>query len=176
MLTFIIILFLCLAGYTGYRRGFLRELVYVFGYAMSFVIASMFYPIVSQILQVWIPYPVAELSQKMAIYTSTDLADVYYNGLGFMLIFFLGWLLTRLLGVSFYKLSAQTTQLGRILASLINVVISYVFVICVLTILSVVPIDGVQSTFESNTLASKMVTDTPIISNYLQDKWFQANY
>ena len=174
MLTFVIILILCLAFYTGYRRGFVRELVYTLGYTISFIFAWQTYQTVGNALTMWVPYPVAELDQQMALYTTTDLSRVYYDGLGFLVAFLIGWLLVRLVGGLLYKLTDKFNAhlLNRLVGGIVNFCLSYVFLVCLLTVVSVIPIDALQKTLSNQPLINQMITKTPVLSEKLQNEWF----
>lgn len=174
MLVFLIILCLLLAFYMGYRRGFLHELIYIVGYAISFFVAINNCQKFGESLTLWIPYPVADIGQSMALYSSTDLGRAYYTGLAFLLIFIIGWLVTRFIGVMTYRFERLKHHhlLNHVAGGIVNFILMYIFLVCVLTVMSVVPMPQFQEVLINNSYLQHMITETPWISELLQNVWF----
>lgn len=180
MLTIVIIILLVLAFYQGYRRGFIMELVRLITYGLSASIANRWTDELAAYLSMLVPFPSVQVDSELAIYSeqvSFHLDTAYYRALAFIVLAFVGWLVSNLIAMFFTKTSYFNVLKypNRIIGGLINVVIVYVIIFLVLFILSLLPIEFIQQAFVDNPLAYRIVSQTPYLSDAVGQAWFNLN-
>ncbi|MBO0476629.1 CvpA family protein [Vagococcus sp. DIV0080] len=176
MLTILIILCLGTSFYAGYRRGLMLQLVYGLGYVASFVVAQSQYKALGKKLELLVPYPAPTEKTSLVLFDKNlifDLDKAFYAGFAFILIVFIGWLLTRFVGMLCYGLTFRPViQKGNDLAGgVLNALLTVVGLTLCLTLLAMVPLDFIQNLFKKSSLARFLVDSTPIISNLLHNWW-----
>ena len=176
MLTFVILILLAIAAYSGARRGLVLQIVYTVGYFLSFLAAEFFYQDLAPKLEMFIPYPSATQTSKMVFFDQTislDLDKAFYAAVAFIIILVIGWLLTHFIGIFFNSLTflPLVNQLNWLGGGLLSVIVMYVGIFILLSILTLVPLDLIQNQFKSSGLARWIVENTPILSNKIQDLW-----
>lgn len=176
MLTLLIVIGLGTGFYAGYRRGFLLQLIYTFGYTVSFFLAQNYYKRLGKSIELLIPYPAPHASTELVLYDKSLLFDLdksFYAVLAFMMILFIGWLVTRFIGmlsyaVTFIPLIKQGNELA---GGLLNVAITYIGLVIFLTMFAMIPLDIVQNMFKKSYLARTLVESTPMLSSLLKNWW-----
>lgn len=180
MISFIIMVMLLLAFYVGYRRGFLREIVYLAGYAFVFYLATQWYQPLGEKLSLWIPYPTPELNTQLGFYSQKlllTLSQSFYAAMAFCLILFIGWLLVRFIGLLCYRLTYIGSQFtfisiaSGLLGGVIHTVITYIFITMMLFVASFIPLQSVQDALDNSPIATAMIKETPVISNTIYRLW-----
>ncbi|WP_326717376.1 CvpA family protein [Vagococcus jeotgali] len=176
MLTIISIIILGTAFYAGYRRGLALQIVYFLGYTLSFMAAKHFYKSVGKKIELFVPYPAPTPKTHFTIMDNAlvfDLDKAFYASFGFILVLFVGYLLTKFVGMLCYRLTFTfLLKKGNSLAgALVNTFVTYIGLVLVLTMLSMIPLDFIQSAFKSSSLASFMVEKTPFLSSDLHRWW-----
>lgn len=180
MLTLFIIIFLAISFYTGYRRGLLMQAIRVVGYVATFILANRYVDTLAGFVEMWIPFPSIQMDTELALYdeaTSFAISSAFYRVITFLLILFIGWLLTNFLSLLFTKVMYYDVlnQFNGLGGGILNVLIAYVGVFLVLFVLSLIPIEFIQQQFVDNPLAYWIVANTPILSSFAQDAWLQVS-
>ncbi len=176
MLNGIIILLLGIAIYSGARRGLALQLVYTLGYFISFVVAKAKYQTLAPKLELYIPYPSATQNSKMVFFdhaTSFELDKAFYGAVAFLGILFIGWLITRFVGMlcqglTYLPLIHTVNVVG---GGLLSFVVVLVGIFLVLRLASLVPVDLIQNQFKASSLARNIVEKTPIFSKQIYELW-----
>lgn len=176
MLTLIIILVLGTGFYAGYRRGFALQLVYFAGYAISFMLAQKYYKVLGKKISLFVPFPAPTIKTTLALFDNRFLFDMdkaFYAALGFVLILLLGWLVTRFVGMLSYGLTFVpiVKQGNSIIGGILNLVVTLVGCVAVLTLLAMIPMDAIQQMIKKDFLAHELITKTPIISDFFYNWW-----
>lgn len=178
LLTGIIILLLLLSIYSGARRGLILQLVLTIGYAVSFWLALNYYQMLSEYVEMFIPYPTPSSATEnpFVLYGMDFLFELdspFYNGLSFLALLFAGWLLTRIIGGLFQALADLPVlrTVNAIGGAVLSFVVHYIGIFLILFVLSMIPMAMIQDQFESSTLAREIVTDTPELSQQVYDWW-----
>ncbi|MBG9988463.1 CvpA family protein [Aerococcaceae bacterium DSM 111176] len=179
MFTLIIILVLAFGFYTGYRRGLAMQIIRILGMIISFILSSMFYQQLSEILEMIVPFPSIQPDSNLAVYSeelSFYISDAFYNVLAFITIS-----VVVLLIVNFLSMLARPVmyypvlkQFNGVLGGVLNLIATYVIIFVVLFILSLIPIEWIQQQFVNSPLAYWIVTQTPLLSTYVTEAWFTA--
>jgi len=178
VITIISILVLLTGFYAGYRRGFALQLVYFVGYSLSFFMAKSMYQSVGKKIELLVPYPAATQSTKLTIFDNKllfDLDKAFYAAFGFFIVLIIGYLLTKFVGMLCYGLTfiPIVGKSDQLIGGLINLVLTYIGLVIVLTILSMVPIGMIQNTLAHSTLSRLMIENTPILSSTLYQWWIK---
>lgn len=174
-----IIVFLLIGIYSGARRGLVLQLLLSLGFLASYYFAGKYYLDVSEYLQLMIPYPSASLNDSFVFYNSAlglQLDEAFYHGISFLLILFIGWLLTRFIGgvaqgVKFLPIVKQVNSIG---GAVLSGIVSYVGIFLVLFVLTMLPIDFIQEQFASSALARTIVENTPALSDQIYNWWIST--
>lgn len=180
MLTILIVAILIYSFYTGYRRGVMMQVIRMIGYALSLVVANRLYFPLSRIMAMFVPFPSVQQNTQLAFYnemTSFVLDQAFYRGISFMVIAFLGWLLTNFVSLFFSKLMFYDVLkwVNHIAGGLLNLGISFFIVFCVLFLLSLIPVEMIQQQFVDNPIAFRIVSSTPILTDFATKTWLQMN-
>ncbi|MGX4686795.1 CvpA family protein [Vagococcus sp. JNUCC 83] len=176
MLTVISILVLLTGFYAGYRRGFALQLVYFVGYAISFFMAKELYKTVGKKIELLIPYPAPTQGTKLSVFDSSllfDLDKAFYAAFGFLIVLGIGYLITKFVGMLCYRLTfiPLVNKSNQLIGGLINLALTYIGLVIILTILSMVPIEFIQNAFAKSGTARTMIEHTPVLSSNLY-QWF----
>lgn len=179
MFTFFIILGLAFGFYMGYRRGLALQAIRVLGMIVSFILASMFYQKLSNVLEMVVPFPSIQPNSNLAIYNeelSFFISDAFYNVLAFIIIsavvlFWVHFIMMLARPVMYYPV---LKEFNGILGGILNLISSYVIIFVLLFILSLIPIEWIQQQFVNSPLAYWIVTETPLLSTYVTQAWFRA--
>lgn len=180
LLTLIIIILLLLSLYSGFRRGLVLQLVLTIGYAISFFFALQYYQQASGLVEMMVPYPSPGSASEnpFVLYGQEfifNLDQGFYNGVAFIGILILGWIVTRFIGgiLSFLTEIPVVKQLNEIGGAIVGFIVQYVGIFLILFLLSMVPLQVIQNQFESSLLARAMVAETPKLSTDLYNWWIE---
>lgn len=176
----IIIFLLFLAFYSGVRRGLILQLTLTIGYAVSFWFALNYHDAMSYYVEMFIPYPtpLTISTNPFVLYGIEflyELDGAFYRGLSFLLILFVGWLLTRLIGglLSFLADVPGIRVFNAIGGAVVSLFVHYIGLFLILFVLSTVPLGFLQDQFASSSLARGIVTSTPELSAQFYDWWVE---
>ena len=180
LMTVLIVVILAIGAYGGARRGLILQFVMTVGYFVSYLMASKYYQALGSHLELIVPYPSASESSQFVYYDQAlglNLDGAFYNGVAFIIILFVGWLITRFIGgllnaVTFIPVLKQLNTVG---GALLIFIVAYVAIFLVLFLLTMVPIDAIQEAFSKSWLARKIVEDTPVISAQLYNWWIESS-
>lgn len=178
LLTLGILLIFGIALYSGAKRGLILQLIMTVGYVLSFWFALRYYQQLREPLEMIVPYPHASLSDTFVLFSreaGLQLDRVFYNGVAFVFILAIGWLLTRLLGglfgfVTELPLLKQVNMAG---GAVLNFIVNYIGVFLLLFILSTVPMKVIQKQIEQSKLSQLIVARTPQLSSQVYEWWTQ---
>lgn len=180
LLSLIILLLLLLSLYSGFKRGLILQLVVTIGYAISFYFALEYYQEVSNLVEMMVPYPspVSSNSNPFVLYGQEfifNLDQGFYNGVAFIGILVLGWIVTRFIGglLNFLTEIPVVKQINGIGGAIVGFIVQYIGIFLILFLLSMIPIKMIQSQFESSALARTIVSDTPELSTDLYNWWIE---
>lgn len=173
-------LVLAYSFYTGYRRGLALQAIRLVGYIITFIFSTRMYKPLSHVIEMIVPFPAIQPDSQLALYDAAALLridEAFYRVLTFMLIGFIGWLVTNFLSMFFTRLSFYTLfdRVNHIGGGIINVFISFVLIFLVLFMLSLIPIEFIQQQFVNNPLAYAIVEKTPFLSEFAQTMWLSVN-
>lgn len=178
MLNIFFFFLLIFSFYSGGRRGFAYQLVYSAGFILSFMIASSMYQGLAKKLELYIPYMSVTVDSRLAFYSqeaALDLDKAYYAAVSFFIILFMGWLLTKFIGIFFVQLRfvRLLNDLDWLPAGILNLGVSYTFICLFFYILSMIPLATIQNLFFKPDFASFVVKHSPILSNMFEQMFLK---
>lgn len=175
MIDLIIIILFIAALVSGYRKGFLVQLLNLVGLLVAFLVAYIYYKPLAEKFLLWVPYP--GMSENTTLKYASDALDIsltFYQLLAFALIFFVIKLALRIF-FSIFDFLKNIPVLGvfnRFLGAILGLIIAYFMVFIILYVLALLPIDSVQNFIESSILTKVILEFTPFISNMFEKIWF----
>jgi len=178
VITIISILVLLTGFYAGYRRGFALQLVYFVGYTLSFYVAKSQYKSVGEKMELLIPYPAVTQTTKLTVFDNKlmfDLDKAFYAAFGFFVVLLTGYLVTKFIGMLCYRLTfiPLVGKSNQLIGGVINLVLTYIGLVIILTMISMIPLSVIQNAFERSALAKIMIEHTPVLSTSLYDWWIK---
>lgn len=179
LMTVAICIILALGAYGGARRGLVLQLVMTIGYFISYFVAAQYYKVLGAKLDLLIPYPSASEGTQFSFYDQAigfSLDQAFYNGVAFLVILFIGWMLTRFIGgllnsLTYIPVLKQINALG---GAVLAFVVSYTGVFLVLILLTMLPYAAIQNAFNESNLAQTIVENTPVLSKQIYNWWIQT--
>ncbi|BCB05070.1 CvpA family protein [Bacillus sp. KH172YL63] len=176
MLDLALLIILIMGFFIGLRRGFILQVIHIFGFIVSFIVAYIYYDQLAPKLTLWIPYPVLdEQSTLNMIFESTNLDDAYYRVIAFAMIFFASRIILQIIGsmldfVAHLPLLRQLNVLG---GGVLGFIESYLMIFILLFIAVLLPIESVQTLINDSFIAQAMVKHTPVFSDMVKDWWIE---
>ncbi len=177
MLSLVVLVFLAYCFYTGARRGWKLQAVYTVGYIISFFIARLTAGVIRPMLELWVPYPSATPDSKFVFFSNSvgvKLDAAFYYGIAFFFVMAICWVVVRLIAMTVDELQFETANdetVNWLAGGVMNFLCGYVFMVMILFLLALVPIDGIQTLLKNSQMAVMMVRYTPILSHLLSNWW-----
>ncbi|MBS4749925.1 MULTISPECIES: CvpA family protein [unclassified Granulicatella] len=176
MVNIVILLVLAIGVYSGARRGLILQAVHMAGYVVTLLIASTFYSSLSKTLEMIVPYPSDTTASAFSLYNllkNVQFDKTFYNALAYVVILFIGWVITRIVAATLNKLSRIIVikQLNTLGGAILGFVCNWIGLYFLFTLLSVVPIQSIQDVFSGTSFATFIVQHTPIISDIIMKTW-----
>ncbi|WP_114569974.1 CvpA family protein [Exiguobacterium flavidum] len=177
MVTFIILLLLALGVMTGVRRGFILQAGHLLSLIIAFLVAITFYDDLAEKFKLWIPYPStlddAGIDLKMFDVTQAgSLDDIFYKVFWFIVLFFVTKIVLSIILSMFDFLTNAPIlkQLKGLLGGVLGFIEMYIFVFFLLFLAAFVPVQSVQDALADSGLANYIVTNTPLLADWLMEK------
>ncbi|WP_201716633.1 CvpA family protein [Rossellomorea arthrocnemi] len=176
MLDLALLVILVIGFLIGLKRGFILQVIHIFGFIVSFIVAYIYYDQLAPKLTLWIPYPVLdEQSTLNMIFESTHLDQAYYRVIAFALIFFAVRIILQIIGsmldfVAHLPLLKQLNVLG---GGILGFIEAYLMIFILLYIAVLLPIESVQTFINNSFIAEAMVKHTPVFSDMVKSWWIE---
>ncbi|WP_390404967.1 CvpA family protein [Lacticaseibacillus jixiensis] len=179
MLSLIVIAVLAYFFYSGARRGMWLQLVHVIGYLLSLLLAKACYLPLAGVFTQWVPYPSATEQSKFVFFThqvGLTLDHGFYNGVAFVFMLMIGWLVTRFVALWFHDLTYKTgdRMLSNVSGGVMNFLMGYLFVFMLLYLLALIPVAGIQDMLANSAVGGAIVRYTPWLTQLFTNLWLAA--
>lgn len=179
MLSLIVVAILAYCFYSGARRGMWLQAIHVVGYLLSLVLARVTYLPLSVFMTQWVPYPSATEQSKFVFFTDKvglTLDHGFYNGVAFVFMLMVGWLITRFVAMWFHDLSYRKADenLSLVVGGVLNFLMGYLFIFLILYLLALIPVTGIQDMLAHSSVASAIVRYTPGLTQLFTKLWIVA--
>ncbi|WP_127849520.1 CvpA family protein [Lacticaseibacillus hulanensis] len=177
MLSLVILIFLAYCFYIGARRGFKLQGVYTVGYIISFFIARLLAGVFRPLLELWVPYPSATPDSKFVFFTSSvgvKLDGAFYYGIAFMFVLAICWVVVHLIALTVNELQFDAISdetVNWLAGGVLNFLCGYLFMVMLLYLIALIPVDGIQTMLGNSHMAILMVRYTPVLSQLLANWW-----
>ncbi|GED20244.1 MULTISPECIES: CvpA family protein [Kurthia] len=175
MIDLLIIILFIAALVSGYKKGFITQLLNLVGLLVALIVAYIYYKPFAEKIVLWVPYPA--VTENTALKFANDALDLnltFYQLLAFAIIFFVIKIVLSIL-FSIFDFLKDIPVLGvfnRFLGSLLGFVQCYIMLFIILYVLALLPIDSIQKYVESSILTKVILEFTPILSSLFQKMWF----
>lgn len=177
MLSAILFIILVISFFIGYRRGFILQILHVAGLIVSFIVAYLYYEDVAHYIRLWIPFPqLSEDSGLTLLVDSFGAEMVYYNGLAFIILFFVTKIVMQVFA-SLFEFLAHLPVLHFIngwLGGILGFLEGLVVLVIVLHLAALIQWDILQALLQNSSFAQMIFEYTPIISNELKELWIEG--
>lgn len=176
MITIALLILLLWSFYIGYSRGFLVQVFCTVAGVFSLLVAMGQYKKLAALFYLWVPFANATEGSKNLFFDSKylfDLDQVFYAGLAFLTIVVGVYVLMRILGILIHLLdfvNPDGTKMN-VLAGLLSLLVTLVFLQMVLTIVATIPIATVQHLLQDSALASALIRYTPFTTSLFEKLW-----
>lgn len=172
----IIVILLIIGFIIGLNRGFIMEVLHLFGSIVAFIVAALYYDDFASRITLWIPYP--DFGDNPALQMFFDVInaeDAYYKGIAFVLIFFLTKILLQILAnmLDFMARIPILRQLNVWAGGILGFIEIYLIIFIILYIGALLPIDFIQTAIDGSGLAKGIIEKTPIVSSQIKEMWLK---
>ncbi|KKK38303.1 membrane protein [Mesobacillus campisalis] len=176
MLDLIVLLLLLIGFLVGLKRGFILQTIHMTGFIVAFIIAYTFYSQLAPKLVLWIPYPSFGSGNLKLFFDNPNIEDAYYRAIAFVAIFFAVRIVLQIIGSMFdFVASLPVLKSLNIWAGgILGFVEVYLIVFILLYIAALLPIPFIQEHLNDSFLASVIVSHTPILSEMVDQWWFES--
>lgn len=175
MIDLIIIILFIAALVSGYRKGFLMQLLNLVGLLVAFFVAYTYYKPLAEKFVLWVPYPSVTESTSLKFAADTlDISLTFYQLLAFAVIFFVIKIALSIF-FSIFNFVKNIPVLGvfnRFLGAILGFVQGYFMIFIILYVFALLPIKSIQGFIENSILTKVILEFTPIISNMFEKLWF----
>ena len=172
----LLIIFLLLGGLiTGFRRGFIVQIIHMVGFFAALIVAYLYYKPLAEKFVLWIPYPGVTSGSQLALSVEQlDLDQTFYRLLAFVLIFLIVKFGLQLVAsmFDFLKYLPVLGFVARILGAVFGMIEFYISIFLVLYLLAMLPIDFIQNALSRSLLAKSMFEHTPLLSEMVKNWWY----
>ena len=174
-MTLILLILLIIGVVVGYRRGFILQFFHLMGTLAAVTIAALNYETLADRLDLILPYPSTTETMSNPIFPDiTDAEYAYYDISAFFIIFIVAKILIQIV-VSAFDYFQQIPVFG-VVGEILGAVLGLIEMIYVLTVvlfmLSMVPLEFIQTPIEESGLANFILENTFILSDRFMG-WLQ---
>ena len=174
MLSLILLLVLSWSFYIGYSRGLIVQAFHSLSAVLALVIAASQHKGLAKLYAQWVPFANATEGAKNYFFASKylyDLDQVFYAGLAFLSIYFLAYVLLRIIGILVHLTDGLLPEKAhfRIIAGSLSFLVTLVSLQIVLTIAATVPLANIQQPLRQSWVANFIINGLPLLSENLKN-------
>ena len=174
MVTLIILIALLLGFFVGLRRWLILQTIYLAGFIIALIVARMFYKDLGDKLEMWVPFPSSDDGTMTMLFDVVNLDAAFYNAIAFLLIFIAVKFALQMIGsmLDFLAQLPLLKQINKVAGGGLGFVQTYIGIFILLYIAAMLPIGSLQELIQGSSLAEAIILDTPFLSNWVTDLWF----
>lgn len=164
-----ILLLLLWGVWKGYRRGFILQVIYLFGFLIALVVSFRYYKDFSPYLKAWIPYPKADEGAGRLIWMQLiDTETLYYSFLAFVILFIATKILLQIIAklLNLVALLPGLNMVNRWLGLCLGFVEMLLISLIGIHLLTILPWDKGQEWLAESTLAIWLIEETRFIFTF----------
>ncbi|WP_174613986.1 CvpA family protein [Virgibacillus ihumii] len=175
MVDLFLIIVLIFGFLMGLKRGFILQTFHLLGFITAFIIAAIYYDVLSDRLALWIPYP--ELGNSSAwvdFLESMPLEVAFYNAVAFAIIFFAVKIIMQIIAsmLDFVADLPVLKSVNKLLGAVLGFVEVYLIIFILLYILALTPMAQIQAWINDSWVALFIIEYTPFLSEKITELWF----
>lgn len=162
----ILLIILAYGTLKGFTRGGVLQLFSLIGFVVALIVARIYSSDLGNIISTIIPS--SDPATDSAVWT------MFYNAIGFTLLFFLVQLIIRKIA-SMLNLFTKLPVIGflnRIMGAVLGFVQLYLVSFVILILLLLTPIGNTKELIEESSLAMYMFNSTPVLSDFFKTMFF----
>ncbi|MCI1856757.1 MAG: CvpA family protein [Sporolactobacillus sp.] len=174
MLNLIIVLLLASGFFAGFRRGLVLQLVHLAGFIIAYIVAMLYYKDLAGVVKLWIPFPTSAARSGMFDFLGNlDLQTAYYRAIAFVILFIAVKLILTIFGhmLDFLAELPLIRSVNHLAGGLLGFVEIYLIVFLLLYAGALTPIEELQASIDSSSLAQSMIGHTPFFSKIFRELW-----
>ena len=144
MLDLLIIILLLGGLITGFKRGFIVQIIHMTGFIVALIVAYLYYKQLAEKFVLWIPYPGVTAGSKLSMTVEQlDLDQTFYRLLAFVLIFLVVKFGLQIVAsmFDFLKYMPVLGFIARIVGAIFGFLEFYIFIFLVLYLLAMLPLE-----------------------------------
>lgn len=175
MLTLFILIVLGFGFLMGLRRGLILQIFHLTGFIISFIIATIFFRDLAEKLSFYIPYLNLGDDEAWAVFLANmPLEEAFYNAVSFALIFFVSKIILQIIATMFDFVARLPLLkwINALFGAILGFLEVYLITFVLLFIAALIPLEKIQTILKGSSLATWIITKTPILSNQLESLWF----
>lgn len=174
-MTLILLILLIIGMVVGYRRGFILQFFHLVGTLAAVIIAALNYETLAARLDLILPYPSTSETLSNPIFSSiTDAEYAYYDMSAFFMIFIVSKIVIQLVVSAFDYLQQIPVfnVVGEVIGAVLGLIEMVYILVVILFMLSMIPLDFIQTPIENSGLANFILEHTFILSDRFME-WLQ---
>lgn len=170
----LILLLLIWGVWKGYRRGFILQVVHLFGFLIATFVSFRYYREITPYVEAWIPYPFEQASMPLWL-NIVDTEMLFYFFLAFVLLFFGTKLVLRLLAhlLNLVALLPGLNMANRWLGVVMGLAEVLLIIFVSVHLLNLLPWEKGQALLADSSLAIWFIEQTSFIFAFIQGAWLQ---
>ncbi|WP_339060000.1 CvpA family protein [Tepidibacillus marianensis] len=173
VLDIIIIVILLGAIMRGYRIGFIRQIVHLFGYFVAFFIAYRFSNEIVPWIKNVVPAPTFQQSSMRMFSETFQLQTMFYHAIAFFILFMLVNIVLQIGGGILHQVASLPglAIVNQTLGATIGFIQTFLILIILLNIVSVMPSPNIIRWIDGSLFAHYFYDWTPMITKELYKLW-----
>jgi uncharacterized membrane protein required for colicin V production len=174
-MTLILLILLIIGVVVGYRRGFILQFFHLVGTLAAVTIAALNYETLADRLDLILPYPSTTETMSNPIFPDImDAEYAYYDISAFFIIFIVAKILIQIVVSAFdyFQQIPVFGVVGEILGAVLGLIEMIYVLAVILFMLSMVPLEFIQTPIEESGLANFILDNTFILSDRFME-WLQ---
>ncbi|UDI78592.1 CvpA family protein [Staphylococcus taiwanensis] len=153
----------------GFRRGAWLNSLHLLASVVALIVAHHFYRALSKQLVVFLPYPKTVAFDTQFAFHFNDLQQRFDTIIAFITIAIVSKLLLYLIIVTFDNIVTYQNikRLSRIFGCMLSIIMAVIVIQLLLYVLSIYPVDWIQTSLKHSYLGSVILFNTPFFSSYI---------
>lgn len=159
----------------GLKRGFILQALHMISFIAAFIVAVLYYDKIAVKLPLWIPYPdMNEGGFWGNLHQVVPMETAFYNAISFIIIFLAVKILLQILSsmLDFVAQLPILNSVNRLAGAVLGFLEVYVVLFLLLYILTLAPLEQIQTYLNGSSLVHWMLENTPYLSEKMKELWF----
>ena len=163
------LLFIIFLGFIGFRRGTAFSVLHIGTTMVALFIAKSYYLPIAERLELFLPYPKTQAYDITFAISFTHLETRFYHIIAFIVIASLAKLIFYAIIVTFDNLilAHKLSKMSRGIGVIVSIFAASIYLVPLLYITSLYPNAWIQSQLTSSIIAKQLITQLPILSQFV---------